>query len=482
MNLRTLVLGGVLVDLLAVAAVRAAVPPAGVTVILASKAGAVLNSDLMKGGGMDDTAALQAILNRAASGKPVHLIIDGAALVNGLDVYGNTTIECPAGGGLYLKDQASRSVIRNVHRSRGAVTDEHITIIGCFINGNRFNQLHKPPSETIEDNQEADHSFVSGVQLLGVKDVTLEQLTLWSSRSFGIHIANAEHIVVRDVRIDNGSPAFDPSLSAEAQLKRMFPYMNTDGVHLNGPIRDAVVDGLTAHPGDDALALNANDGPAEDMTVHNDMGPYVGQGPVTDVIARNIMLDDAAYGVRMYSIDQRIDRVIIEGITGTIQNRLILLSHWITKSHVGNFGSVLVDNVNVRALPILPPRELFASLHATDVDWDATEDYPLFSLNSPIENLSLQHVMVDMSGTAARPLIQAGPQTALQRLSADISLRDPDMKAIPLQVEKGARIERLSWALDWNGKAAGASKSPILNRGGVVDDVRWMNPPPDKGR
>src|SRR5690349_13108691 len=80
----------------------------GVTVagsVLASAAGAVLDTDLVKGGGTDDTAALQAVLDRAAQGQPVHLVIDGAALVSGLNVYANTTLECLAGGGLFLKDK-----------------------------------------------------------------------------------------------------------------------------------------------------------------------------------------------------------------------------------------------------------------------------------------------------------------------------------------------------------------------------------------
>src|SRR5262249_32071540 len=110
------------------------------TIVRASTAGAHLDSDLMKGGGTDDTAVLQQLLDRAAGGKPLHLIIDGAALVGGLNVYGNTAIECTAGGGLYLKDGSSRAILRNAHRSREAILDEHIELRGCFLNGNRKNQ------------------------------------------------------------------------------------------------------------------------------------------------------------------------------------------------------------------------------------------------------------------------------------------------------------------------------------------------------
>src|SRR5262245_19013724 len=83
--------------------------------VLASAAGARLDSDLQVGGGTDDTAALQRVLDQARSGRPVHLVIDGAALITGLDVHGGTLIECLPGAGFYLKDNADRSMIRNVH-------------------------------------------------------------------------------------------------------------------------------------------------------------------------------------------------------------------------------------------------------------------------------------------------------------------------------------------------------------------------------
>ena len=61
--------------------------------ILASTV-AKLDSDVHHGGGTDDTKALQKILDEAKNGTAIHLVMDGAALVSGLFVYSNTTIEC----------------------------------------------------------------------------------------------------------------------------------------------------------------------------------------------------------------------------------------------------------------------------------------------------------------------------------------------------------------------------------------------------
>ena len=59
-----------------------------VNTYLASECGAVLDSNVIHGGGTDDTAALQAILDRARDkAEGVRLIVDGAALIRGLKVY-----------------------------------------------------------------------------------------------------------------------------------------------------------------------------------------------------------------------------------------------------------------------------------------------------------------------------------------------------------------------------------------------------------
>ena len=54
---------------------------------------AKLDSNVFTGGGTDDTAALQAVLDTAKDNGGVHLIMDGAALVSGLVVFSGTTIE-----------------------------------------------------------------------------------------------------------------------------------------------------------------------------------------------------------------------------------------------------------------------------------------------------------------------------------------------------------------------------------------------------
>ena len=88
-----------------------------ISIVYASSV-AKLDSNVHTGGGTDDTAALQAVLDRAKTEGGIHLIMDGAALVSHLEVYSNTTIEClNASCGFYryspsLKKNGRRSSVR----------------------------------------------------------------------------------------------------------------------------------------------------------------------------------------------------------------------------------------------------------------------------------------------------------------------------------------------------------------------------------
>ena len=74
---------------------------------------AALDSNVKTGGGTDDTQAIQKLLDNAPE-NPVHLIMDGAALVGGLVFHSNTTIEClNQSCGFYLKDNSTVPLLQN---------------------------------------------------------------------------------------------------------------------------------------------------------------------------------------------------------------------------------------------------------------------------------------------------------------------------------------------------------------------------------
>lgn len=415
----------------------------------ASTAGALLDSNLMTGGGTDDTVILQRILDTGKDGSGVHLIVEGPALVGGLDLHANTTVECTSGGGFYLKDDANRAMIRNSHRSRGAVSDKHITIRGCFLNGNRDRQRIGVPHGVggrYVPLEPDGKTLQSGIQFFGVHHLRIENVVLWHVRSFGVWVANAKFVDISNVTVDTGLPPYPYGTSLTKQREYKNKGVNDDGLHFNGPIQYLSIDGLKLRTLDDALALNANDAGADDMTINNDMGPYVGQGPITDVMIRNVMLMDAHQGIRLLSRDQRIDRVSIQNVTGTVRQRVVLLSHFLNTRHTGNFGAIVFNNVVVDPVECPPYLDLYPfireELSKNPAMWDVAEEAerPLFSINSPIESLILSNVST--RSIDRRPIVRVGPDAAVQNLKLELSVHDPAAQAVPLKLI--GRIERMN--------------------------------------
>lgn len=450
----------------------------GFRVVYASAAGAALDSHLLAGGGTDDTAVLQRILETAKDRGALHLVIDGPALVSGLDVYSHTTIEFTGGAGLYLKDGSEGAILRNAHRSRDEIVEEHIVIRGGFLNGNRKGQ----PRELAEEGTlfryvvEADGTFRSGLHFFGVNHLTIENTTLFNAHGFHSWIANARYVTMRNIFVDTGIPAFpeDASLPEQRRWTRENG-SNDDGLHFTGPIRYLTIEGAKIRTWDDAISICANDwgipGGRDDLTIHNEMGPFIGQGPITDVNISNVIFMDSHRGIRMLSSDQRMDRILIQNATGTNRERFIMISHMGNPSG-GNFGAITFDNVNVDGYPYptwaemsdVSPEEL--PRHILDEN-----ENPFFYLNARIESLRLDHVVTRPVGS--RPLIQVGEEADIAMLGVDLSLSSPEADAVPLKVR--GRIQRLRLAVD------GAGADPIRYDGGSIEQLHLAGSMKPKG-
>src|SRR4029077_1967846 len=124
---------------------------------------------------------------------------------------------------------------------------------------------------------------------------------------------------IRDITVDHGA---GPNADVTG-------YAGTDGLHFKGPLRYATIDGVRIRVGDDALAFNADDYETDDLTRRNDFGPYVRSGPITDVTVNNVQLMDTRFGIRLLSSRQRIDRVVINNVSGTVRGFYVInIGHW----------------------------------------------------------------------------------------------------------------------------------------------------------
>ncbi|MFC1735766.1 hypothetical protein ACFL1X_06590 [Candidatus Hydrogenedentota bacterium] len=326
------------------------------TTFYASQWGAKLDSDVIAGGGSDDTQALQVVLDKAPALGRLHLVVDGPALVRGLDVHSNTTIECPNPAcGFFLADDSNRPILRNVHPSREEIIDRNIVLSGGIYNQNCRNQVHHTE----------DSIWVVGLGFFGVENLFVSGLRVRNFRTFAFHLANWRWVTFHDVSLE---------LSERMQGE------NQDGIHFHGPGQFLTMRNIRGCAWDDFIALNADGLNAEPdgkggLKETNCFGPYVGFGPITDVLIEGVMLDDSAQVVRMLSRGSLVDRVVIRDVVGSYRS----FGFWLTPclERGGNFGNIVVDTVDLRH---------------SEPNYTARPPF-LFLLGGNFEHLALRNIM-----------------------------------------------------------------------------------------
>ena len=308
--------------------------------------GAALNSNIDTGGGTDDTAAIQAIIDAPRlPGQTLEIVFDGVALVSGLVLRSNTTIRGVSGAGFFLKSGSDQAVFRNANmpvgsarNSLASIVDRNISIIGVAINGNQGGQAHR----TVD-------YWVCGLRLHGVRNLRIYDVDLKNSRTFGYHISCAENLHMR-----GGSTVVPIPGSTPEKL-------NQDSIHLNGPVNHFVIEGMRLSSWDDAIALNADDGPydlgsATGVPAGQDhWWKHVGAGPITNGTIRDIFLDNCLAGLRLLSKISRIDNVHFDNIFGNTYYKWLEISQYPDGSAenaaaIGDVGHVSFTNCDVQQI------------------------------------------------------------------------------------------------------------------------------------
>jgi hypothetical protein len=358
-------------------------------VVFASQAGASLDSDVLTGGGTDDTAVLQAVLDQAPERGNLHLVIDGAALVRGLDVHSNTTIEClNPGCGFFLADGADRSILRNANPSRTERHDRNITLIGGTYNHNCLKQVHHL----------SDNTWVVGLQFFGVENLTVHDLTIRNQRTFAMFLTNWFRVTMENIYID---------------LPDRVQCWNQDGIHFQGPGQFLTMRNIQGCSWDDFIALNADDcngslQPDGSMVYTDVLGPYASVGPITDVLIDGVVLNDAAQGIRLLTRASRMDRIVIRNVTGTYRSFGFYISPWLKQdpdakvTDGGNFGFLNFDTIDLR--PSEPNYDYFPPF--------------LFHLDGHIESLNLRNLQSHQP-VDPRPLVHVTESAHVGAITVD---------------------------------------------------------------
>lgn len=327
-------------------------------IIHASQTGAKLDSNVITGGGTDDTAEIQKVLDLAADEGGVHLIMDGAALITGLVVHSNTTIEClNKECGFYLADHANSPLITNANPSAEEILDHNITLLGGTYNHNCLHQAHHLPDDVPYD--KADR-FVVALSFFGVENLLVRDVTVRNQRTFAFLITNWHRVTMENICLE---------------LPDFIHGANQDGIHVQGPGRFLILKNIQGSTGDDFIAINADE---EYLGEKNFFHPHASMGPVTDVVVDTVMVNDAAQILRVLSRQSFVDRITVRNISGNYRSFGFYLSAWdyLGKGYTGNFGSLLFENINVAQ---------------TKADYTYTEPF-LFRISGKHRNLMLKNI------------------------------------------------------------------------------------------
>ncbi len=312
---------------------------------------APLDSNVFTGGGTNVTRQLQQVLDRAETEGGIRLVMDGAALVSGLVVHSNTTIECLTKDcGFFLDDQSNRAILINARRDKKVIKDRCITLLGGTYNHNAKNQLHHVPTDEavldVGDDFDGNH-LVMALEFYGVEYLTIRDITIRDQRSWAAVICNWRHVVVENVDID---------------LPEHMDGQNQDGLHFWGPGRFLSIKNLSGRTGDDILALAPDE---------SDM-----ESDITDVEVDGLFMDNADQGVRLLSRAKgRLDRVTIRNVSGTYKCFGFYINPWFHDAY-GSFGNILIENVDLRQ---------------TEPNYHYTNPF-LFRIGGDIECLTLKNI------------------------------------------------------------------------------------------
>lgn len=283
---------------------------------------AVLDSDVNFGGGTDDTAALQSVLDKAQDGIPVKLIMDGAALVSGLKLWSNTTIECVNPScGFYQKEQSNCPIITNYDWERLDRNIHDITILGGTYNQNCLNQLHHV-AETPEMKGANCFEGIHGVcamEFTGVENLLVRDAKIVDFRTYAFMLTNFKCATIENVWLD---------------LPNRMHAQNQDGFHFWGPGQFLKVHNCGGKVGDDVMNIGPDEGD--------------GCSDITDVIVDGLFLDDADQAIRILSRGTGlVDRVTIRNVHGSYRSFGFYINSWFPGVTAGNFGDIFIENVNL---------------------------------------------------------------------------------------------------------------------------------------
>ena len=362
----------------------------------------------------DDTSALQALLDRRGI---VTVDRPGTYLVTRtLIIHSDTRFVLSPGAKLLAAPRSRCALIENEHFAGGG-RDENIEIVGGVWDGScdemgldaAYEAMHR-----LDDPYSPGLFKGKLIRFAHVDRISLEKMTVRNPVSYGVQIADAYGFVVRDIFFDYN-----------------WHFGTTDGIHINGPARDGVIENLCGTTNDDLVSLTTYDEPHAEVTL----------GAIENVYIHNLTACNGYSGVRLLSgEDHPLRAVRIDGLYGTYRHHAVVISNHNRRPGKCWFDDLVIENV-------------FASKSATPLGegchltWERNADsdaFFYFGTDAICGRVTMRNIHRHQEKSTLSPLFRFDGTCKIDRLLLDnVDQTAAEGASAPLWLDKGAMIGRL---------------------------------------
>ncbi|MBQ8432814.1 MAG: hypothetical protein IJX28_08020 [Clostridia bacterium] len=269
----------------------------------------------------DDTLAIQEMLDGCGI---VTIDRPGTYLISKtLIIHSNTRFILSPGAKLLAAPLSRCALIENEHfADNDGGRDENIEIMGGIWDGN-CDEMDLDAVTELKNRLETPYRpYVFKGKLIRfahVDRIMLTRMTVRNPVSYGVQIAAAYGFVVRDIFFDYN-----------------WHYGTTDGIHINGPSYDGVIENLCGTTNDDLVSLTTYDEPHAEVTL----------GDIENVVIRNISARNGYSAIRLLAGENYALRHIhIDGVYGTYRHHALVIGNHNDRPGDTWFDDITVENV-----------------------------------------------------------------------------------------------------------------------------------------
>lgn len=369
----------------------------------------------------DDTAALQAMLDSrgiVTVDKPGRYLISRTLIIRE-----NTRLMLAPGAHLLAAPMSRCALIENEHFAGGG-RDANIAIIGGIWDGNcdemGLDAVYEAKHR--EDEPYSPDRFKGKlVRFAHIDGLALEKMTVRNPVSYGIQIADADGFAVRDIRFDYNHH-----------------FGTTDGIHINGPSSNGVIENLFGTTNDDMIGMTTIDESHAEVTM----------GEISNIDIRNISAKNGYSGVRLLSAGGYAMRQIrISGVYGDYRHNAVLISHHNTRPNTPIwFDDITVEHIHAKKSDTPLDESCF-----TYWEKGAIEKCPIIWIEKGIKagNLTLRDISRHETAPTHAPLVQIDRTAEIRRLVAEniTQTTAPDVTA-PVWINEATVGQLLECGID----------------------------------